>query len=211
MLDWIRSLMNYPGIAFLMFLENVFPPLPSELIMPLAGYTAARGEITLWGAILAGTIGSLIGQLPLYYLGKIAGEERLKKWAEKYGAWLTVSPDEITHAKQWFDKHGNKAVLFGRIVPGVRSFVSIPAGMANMPMGKFLAYSAVGKLAWTALLAYLGSLLGERYDIVEKYLGPATYIVLGGIALYIVFSVIKRKKQQKNGGGKGSGRQAHAH
>jgi len=209
MAEFVKNLMTYPGIFFLMFLENVFPPLPSELIMPLAGFQASQGKLTLWGVILAGSLGSLVGQLPLYYLGKVMGYERLKEWADKHGEWLTVSGEEVHRAKDWFDKHGNKAVLFGRLVPGIRSLVSIPAGFAHMPMGRFLIYSAIGKVAWTGLLAWLGTLLGQRYETVDRYLGPVTYIVLGGIALYMVFTVIKRKKQRKQQGGGEQRREAH--
>ncbi|MES2460856.1 MAG: DedA family protein [Armatimonadota bacterium] len=205
MQDWITNLMNswgYLGIALLMFLENIVPPIPSELIMPLAGFTATgQGKLSLPLVIAAGTIGSLIGQIPLYYIGKLVGEERLKAWADKHGAWLTVSGEEVAHAKKWFDDHGHKSVVFGRLVPGVRSLISIPAGMANMNLAKFLLYSLIGTAAWTALLAYLGSLLGRNYEAVSRYIGPITYVVLGGIALYMVFSVIKRKRAQKNGSG----------
>ena len=196
MLDFIQNLMNYPGIAFLMFLENVFPPLPSELIMPLAGFTAGQGKITLWGAILAGAIGSVLGQLPLYYLGKIVGQERLKAWADKYGAWLTLSGDEIDKAEAWFHKHGDKAVFFGRLVPGLRSLLSVPAGIADMNLAKFLAYSFLGTGTWAAILGFAGYQLRGQYKIVEKWLGPATYVILGGFLVYIIYSVIKRKKEK---------------
>jgi membrane protein DedA with SNARE-associated domain len=203
MQDWIVNLMNswgYLGIALLMFLENIVPPIPSELIMPLAGFTATgQGKLSLPLVIAAGTAGSLLGQIPLYYLGNLVGEERLRKWADRYGAWLTVSGDEVTHAKKWFDEHGHKGVVFGRLIPGVRSMISIPAGMASMNLAKFLLYSLIGTAAWTALLAYLGSLLGKNYESVSRYIGPATYVVLGGIALYIIVSVIKRKRAQKRG------------
>ena len=198
MLDWIQSLMSYPGIAFLMFLENVFPPLPSELIMPLAGFTAGQGKITLWGAILAGAFGSVVGQLPLYYLGKLVGQERLKAWADKYGAWLTVSGDDITKAENWFNKHGEKVVLFGRLVPGVRSLLSIPAGLADMNLAKFLAYSFLGTGTWAAALGFAGYLLRGQYKIVEKWIGPIAYVVLGGFIIYIAYSVIRRKKEKAN-------------
>lgn len=205
MQDWITNLMDswgYLGIALLMFLENVVPPIPSELIMPLAGFAATgQGKLSLPLVIAAGTVGSLIGQLPLYYLGKLVGEERLKGWADKYGAWVTVSGDEVTNAKKWFDEHGHKGVIFGRLIPGVRSLLSIPAGMANMNLPKFLLYSLIGTGLWTALLAYLGSLLGKNYEVVSRYIGPVSYVVLGGICLYIVVSVIRRKRSQKSGDG----------
>jgi membrane protein DedA with SNARE-associated domain len=156
MFEWITGFMNsmgYIAILFLMFLENVFPPIPSELIMPLAGFTASQGKLTLIGVIIAGTIGSVLGTLPLYYVGHVIGEERLKKWAEKHGKWLTVSPDDIENASRWFQRHGNIAVLVGRLVPGVRSLIAVPAGIAKMSMPLFLAYSAVGSAMWTTCLA----------------------------------------------------------
>lgn len=191
--------MTYPGIAFLMFLENVFPPLPSELIMPLAGFQTGQGKLSLWGVILAGAFGSLIGQLPLYYLGKWVGKDKLKKWADKHGEWLAVSGDDIDKSDEWFGKHGSKAVLIGRLVPGVRSLLSIPAGFVEMPLPKFLAYSAIGTTAWAGLLGWLGSLLGDRYEQVEKFVGPVSYVVLGGIAAFLVFRVIKRKREKARG------------
>ena len=191
--------MNYPGIAFLMFLENVFPPLPSELIMPLAGFETGQGKLSLFGAIAAGAIGSLVGQLPLYYSGKTVGKDRMKAWADKHGHWLALSGDEIEKSDQWFQKHGTKAVLLGRLVPGIRSLVSVPAGFANMNLGKFLAYSAIGTTAWAGLLAWLGSLLGDRYEQIEKYISPVSYVVLGGILAVFVFNVIQRKREKASG------------
>lgn len=196
MLQWIQNAMSYPGIAFAMFLENVFPPLPSELIMPLAGYTAAQGKLSLWLVILAGTIGSVIGQLPLYYLGKIVGQERLKAWADRHGQWLALSGEDVDSAKSWFDNHGSKAVLLGRLIPGVRSLISVPAGVAGMNLPKFLLYSAIGTGLWAGILAYLGSLLGEKHEIVNRYIGPATYFILGGIAVGMAVGVVKRRKKR---------------
>ena len=197
MIDWIKNTMDamgYPGIALLMFLENVFPPVPSELIMPLAGFTASQGKLTLWGVILAGMIGSVIGQLPLYYLGKIVGQERLRAWAEKYGKWLTVSGEDIDGAKDWFDRHGRKAVLFGRLVPGLRSLLSVPAGFANMNLPLFLLFSAIGTGLWAAILGYLGSMLGRNYEKVSQYVGPAAYLILGALVLAMIVRAVKRKR-----------------
>lgn len=198
MLDWIQRTMEalgYPGIVLLMFVENVFPPLPSELIMPLAGFTASRGELSFVGVVLAGMAGSVLGALPLYSLGRGMGEERLKSWADRHGKWLAVSGDDIGKAKGWFDRHGGKAVLFCRLVPGVRSLISLPAGFAEMRLATFLLYSALGTGLWAALLAYLGRLLGENYGRVERYLGPAAYVVLGSLAVAGIGWVWKRKQQ----------------
>jgi membrane protein DedA with SNARE-associated domain len=208
--EWIAGLMNYPGIAFLMFLENVFPPIPSELIMPLAGFQTGQGKLSLGGVIAAGAVGSLIGQLPLYYLGKVVGKERMKAWADKHGEWLAISGDEIEHADKWFKDHGTKAVLFGRLVPGVRSIVSIPAGFADMNLAKFLAYSAIGTATWAAILAWLGSLLGDRYEQIEKYIGPVTYVVLGVMLIWFITGVVKRKAEKAKHGGKEQGQEAPA-
>lgn len=195
--DWIKNLLlsgGYPVIAGLMFVENVFPPIPSELIMPLAGFHASTGKLSIWGVILAGMIGSLLGQLPLYYLGKVVGEDRLKTWADKHGKWIGVSGDDITKAHEWFDKHGTKSVVFARVVPGVRSLVSIPAGFTNMPLVPFLLYSAIGTGVWSAALALIGRALGEKYELVDRYLGPVTYVVLGGIVLALIVRAVKQKK-----------------
>lgn len=194
MLEWVNDKMSYPGIVLLMFLENVFPPLPSEVIMPLAGYTASRGELSLTGVVIAGTIGSILGQLPLYFLGRLVGGERLKVWADRWGAWLALSGEDIQKAIDWFDRHGHKAVLFGRLVPAIRSLISIPAGISHMNLAKFLLYSTLGTAVWVSVLGYLGRLLGRNYETVGAYLGPATYSVLGLILLGTIVAVVRRKR-----------------
>ncbi len=200
MFEWITNLMNalgYLAVVVLMFLENMFPPIPSELIMPLAGYTVTKGKLTFVGVVLAGTLGSVLGALPLYYIGKFIGEERLKTWADKHGKWLTVSREDIEKSKNWFDRQGGKAVFLCRLVPGVRSLISLPAGINNMNFVAFLLYSALGGGLWSALLAYLGLLLGENYATVDRYLGPASYVVLGIIAAVYMVRVIKQHKKEK--------------
>lgn len=195
MLHWITNLMNsmgYFGIVFLMFLENVFPPIPSELIMPLAGFTPAQGKLSFIAVVLAGMTGSVLGALPLYYAGKLVGEQRLKTFADRYGKWLTVSGKDIEKSKSWFDKHGGKAVFFCRLVPGIRSLISLPAGMAAMPLPLFLLYSALGTGLWAGALAFAGKMLGNNYSKVERYLGPITYLVLGALLCGVIFWVVRR-------------------
>lgn len=199
MVEWIKSLMEslgYAGIVFLMFLENVFPPIPSELIMPLAGFSSIEGDLNFAAVVAAGTAGSVIGALPLYYLGRLLGEERLKQLADRYGKWLTLSSKEIGKADGWFDTHGHKAVFFCRLVPGVRSLISIPAGVSGMHLAPFLIYSALGSAIWTALLAYMGRLLGENYELVEQYIGPLSYLVLGTLGLTFVAWIWHRKRSR---------------
>ena len=197
MSEWITNLVDaggYLGVVFLMFLENVFPPIPSELVMPLAGFATARGELSFAGVVAAGTLGSLLGALPLYALGRWASEERLVRWAEKYGKWLRISGQDIHAADDWFDRHGGKAVFLGRLVPGVRSLVSIPAGMAEMPLVPFLLYTTLGTAIWTAALAWAGRLLGDHYDRVASYVGPASWVVAGLLAVAAAVWWVRRKR-----------------
>lgn len=173
MATWVISTIEstgYLGIALLMFLENVFPPIPSEVIMPVAGFMVTERKLSFTGVVLAGTAGSLLGALPPYYLGRLIGENRVKRLADRYGRWLTVSRQDIERAKVWFDKHGGQAVLICRVVPAIRSIISIPAGMERMNLGLFLTYTAIGSAIWTTLLTYLGYFLGKEFEAVGKYL-----------------------------------------
>lgn len=199
MLEWITNTINslgYVGIAMLMFVENLFPPIPSELIMPLAGFTARAtpDKLHIFGVFGAGLVGSVAGALVWYYPGKFLGEKRLKRWADKYGKWLTISSKDITKAKHWFDSQGSKAVLIGRLVPGIRTLISVPAGISNMPLLPFLFYTTLGSAAWVGLLTYSGYLLGSQYELVDKYLAPVSKIVLVSLVLGFAVWVFKRRR-----------------
>ncbi|BDP40254.1 alkaline phosphatase [Deinococcus aetherius] len=199
MAEWVQNLMDsmgYLGILLLMILENVFPPIPSELIMPSAGFAASRGDMNIFMVVAMGTLGSVLGTLPLYYVGRAFGEERLVAWADKYGKWLTLSGKDIRKADDWFDRHGAGAVLFGRMVPGIRSLLSLPAGMSEMPLPRFLLYSAIGSGLWASALAGAGYLLGENYDRVEGYIGPASRIILAVVVVAAVVWFLRRKRAQ---------------
>jgi membrane protein DedA with SNARE-associated domain len=182
------------GIAFLMLLENVFPPIPSELIMPLAGYTAAQGDANIVLVIVAGTIGSLAGAFLWYWIGFAIGEDRLKHFADRYGRWLTLSRSDIEKADDWFDRHGHKAVLIGRLVPTVRTLISIPAGLSEMSRTTFLIYSGIGTAAWTTLLAVLGYALGSQYEQVSAWIDPISIGVLLLIVALYVYRVVTFRK-----------------
>lgn len=200
MLDWITSTINslgYLGIALLMFVENIFPPVPSEIIMPLAGFTVTQGKLSVVYVILAGMVGSVLGALPWYYAGKQLGENRLKKFADKYGKWLTLSGKDIDKSKQWFDKHGGIAVFFCRLVPGVRTLISVPAGIDKMHLVPFLLYSTFGTALWVGLLTYAGLLLGQNYKLVEKFLGPASGVVFVALVVAFIIWIMRRKKKQQ--------------
>lgn len=192
MFDLITGLIErsgYLGIMLLMFAENLFPPIPSELIMPLAGFTAARGELDLALVIAAGTAGSLAGALLWYCLGLWIGCERLRRWAATHGRWFTIGPDEVDEARAWFDRHGAKAVFFGRLIPAIRTLISVPAGLAEMPLGRLLLYSALGTAIWSSALALAGYLLEDRYQAVSAYVNPVSNVVIGLIAAYYVYRV----------------------
>jgi membrane protein DedA with SNARE-associated domain len=196
MAKWVMKLVSgagYPALLFLMFLENVYPPIPSELTIPLAGYVVSRGQLSFLGIVLAGTLGSVLGALPLYYAGRALGEERVLDWADRHGQWLTVSRKELERAKRWFVRHGGMAVFFCRLIPGVRSLISIPAGVERMPMAAFLAYTSVGAGLWTTLLAFLGYGLAWKYTEVERYLDPVSYAMLGGIVVLYIIRVVRHE------------------
>lgn len=179
---------GYFGVFALLLIENLFPPLPSEVVAPFCGYAAARGELNIWGVIAAAVLGSMIGQLPWYYAGRLLGEKRIEALAARYGRWLTVTPHEVDRVFKWFYRYGAASVFFGRMVPAIRAVISLPAGIAAMPFGKFLAYSFAGTTLWMGGLAYAGYMLGQNYELVEKYMGPGTKIV---VALIVVIYFVR--------------------
>ncbi|MFW6358345.1 MAG: DedA family protein [Chroococcales cyanobacterium] len=196
MVEWITNIMNtlgYWGIGLLMFLENVFPPIPSELIMPLAGFTIAQGKMEFLPAIAAGVIGTILGAFFWYYLGKLTGERRLKYLANKYGKWAGVSSEDIETAQHWFSRYGNIAVFFGRFVPAVRTLISLPAGINHMSLIPFLAYSTLGTIIWVGLLTYLGYILGANYSLVEQYLGTISKIIVIALVIAVIIFILKRR------------------
>lgn len=197
--DWVTNTvqsMGYFGVLLLMALENVFPPIPSELIMPLTGYSAAQGKLNLWLAVLVGSLGTLVGTLPWYGLARLANKQRFYRWVEHHGHWLTLERSDLERAERWFGHRGNWIVAVGRLVPGVRTLISVPAGFCRMPLGTYLAYSAAGTLIWTGVLAYLGHLLGRKYTQVSDYLGLITWGVLG--VIFLVYSVRLVRMRQRN-------------
>lgn len=184
---------GYFGIVFLMFMENVFPPIPSEFIMPLAGFMAGEDKFSLIGVMIAGTLGTVLGALPLYYLGAKLGEDKLKKFAGRHGRWLTLTPEDIDRADDWFDRHGAGAVLFCRLVPGIRSFISIPAGFNRMNIVSFLFFTFLGSAIWTSLLASAGYFLRTNFRQIGEYLDVATYIVFGVVIAVYLWRVFNYK------------------
>ncbi|MCQ4161419.1 DedA family protein [Roseomonas sp. GC11] len=184
MIEWVTDLVasaGPAGVMLLMFLENVFPPIPSEVIMPLAGFAAAEGRMSLAAAILAGGAGTLLGNGVWYEAARAIGSARLRPLAARYGRWFGASPAEMDRAEATLRRYGPIALFFGRLLPAVRTLISVPAGLARIPRPVFYLWSGLGGLLWTSLLAAAGYLLRDQYDQVENALEPFSYIVLGGV------------------------------
>jgi membrane protein DedA with SNARE-associated domain len=172
-----------------MLAENIFPPIPSEVILPLAGYTAVRSGAPFAIIVVAGTLGSVAGALFWYWIGRAIGVERVKDFARRHGRWLTLSPSEVEAVDLWFDRYGQWAVLIGRMVPGVRTLISIPAGVTRMPILPFLIWSTLGSALWTTALVLAGYELGERYRDVASIVEPASNAVLAGMVAWYFWRV----------------------
>ncbi|MDS3860528.1 DedA family protein [Thermosynechococcaceae cyanobacterium BACA0444] len=195
MAEWIVSLigqLGYVGITLLMCLENLFPPIPSELIMPLAGFAVSQGKMNLGLVIFAGVAGTILGALPWYYLGYRMKADRLRRFFDRYGKWLGISGKDIVKSQQWFQRHGNKAVLWGRLIPGVRTLISLPAGIAAMNFAQFVLFSLIGIVAWVTILTYLGFSLGKEYHLVSDYMDTITTVVGIALLIGIIFFLGKR-------------------
>ena len=190
----ITDIMNsygYLGIFFLIMLENVFPPIPSELILTFGGFMVISSNMTIVGVIIAATLGSIVGALILYFIGKILNKERLIKIVtSKYGKLLRIKPKDIESADKWFDTKGNITVLFCRFVPIVRSLISIPAGMSEMPMFKFLVYTTIGSAVWNTALVCVGAFAGDKKDAILAFIDSASHIILIILIILVIGFII---------------------
>jgi LPXTG-motif cell wall-anchored protein len=198
-LNWIIHLvtsLNYWGVAILMAVENVVLPIPSELIMPLAGFQTASGRLSLFGVIAAGTVGSVLGGLPLYYAGYALGEDRLAMWVERYRKWGLLRGRDIDRATNRFSGNSFLDVALGQLLPGVRGVISIPAGVARMNVGLFLLANFLGTLVWCTVLAVAGRLLGGNFAKIYKFLGPTGWAILGFLILALAFWLIRRRRKR---------------
>ena len=190
-LDVIAAL-GYVGLALLLIAENLFPPIPSEVVLPLAGFLVGRGDLGFWQALLASTFGSVAGALILYVLGRYGG----RKLVLRYGRYLHVDEDRLDRADGWFRRYGDWVVLFARVVPFARSVVSIPAGTMKMPAVRFTALTALGSLAWNTLLIGAGVVLGANWQRVEAWIGSYSNLVLVvaavGVAILLVLHQLRK-------------------
>jgi len=167
----------YLTICLAMFLENIIPPIPSEIIMPLGGFFVYQQKLNFFILIFWGLLGTILGSLPWYYLGRLVNETRLSNFLDKKGKYLGISSNDLRKSKRWFDKYGVSLVFWGRLVPGIRTLISVPAGIELMPLRKFLIWTAFGSFIWVALLSYAGYFFGENYSIIETYLDQIKYVV----------------------------------
>ena len=170
--QWI----GYGAIVLAMFLENLIPPIPSELIMPLGGFYVSQGQLEFFPVVLAGLIGTVIGALPWYGIGRIINEERLEKWLEKNGRWLGIKPQELARSRKWFNRYGVSLVFWGRLIPGIRTLISVPAGVELMPITPFLIWTTAGSMIWNLFLTITGFYLGDNYANIEKWISPFSSI-----------------------------------
>lgn len=188
--DWIIRLVDaagYWGVGLLMLLETIFPPVPSEVIMTVAGVAAARGTLDLGGVIAAGTAGAMLGNWLWFMLAVKLGRDRMQWLVDRYSRWLTLDWAEVERGHRLFDKHGSIIVLLARMIPTLRSLISIPAGLFAMSLRRFLVFSTIGTAGWSAALAGVGYVLGAQFDDVEKYLGPLSSLVIALIIISYVW------------------------
>ncbi len=184
-----NPLMGYVVIAAVMLLENVFPPIPSELVMPLGGFYVQQGKLELVPVILAGLIGTVLGAWFWYGIGRLINEQRIEHWLERHGKWIGISPADLARSRRWFNRHGSAVVFWGRIIPGLRTLVSVPAGIELMPQLPFLAWTTAGSLIWIIVLTLLGQGLGEGYQRVELWIEPLAKLVKVLLVIAAVLAV----------------------
>ena len=190
------SVKNNPNVAyfvicFAMLLENIIPPIPSEIIMPLGGFFVYQGDLNFYILVLFGLIGTVLGALPWYYLGRFLNEKKLAKVVESKGKFLGITSKDFNKSKLWFDKYGVSLVFWGRLIPGIRTLISVPAGIELMPLRKFLVWTTLGSLIWVVLLSLAGYLFGENYRIIETYVDNLKFFIKPLLLVISIFFLLK--------------------
>jgi membrane protein DedA with SNARE-associated domain len=192
-ITWLVHSGGYAGVAILTVVENLFPPIPSELILPVAGYLVSQGELEFVWVVVASTVGSLAGALILYGVGYKFGEARLRGFVRRHGRWLALDESDLDRARDWFGRHGAEAVFICRLIPTARSIISIPAGLERMPLVPFILYTTLGSGLWNAALVAAGWLLGDRWGQIEAYLNVLEWLALGVLLAAIAWFLWQRK------------------
>tara|TARA_B100000212_G_scaffold259209_1_gene199181 strand:- start:141 stop:800 length:660 start_codon:yes stop_codon:yes gene_type:complete len=196
------SVKDNPNTAYLviclaMFLENIIPPIPSEIIMPLGGFFVYQGTLNFYILVIFGLIGTVLGALPWYYLGKLLNEKKLSNFVENKGRFLGITSKDFNKSKLWFDKYGVSLVFWGRLIPGIRTLISVPAGIELMPLRKFLVWTTLGSLIWVILLTLSGYIFGENYKIIETYLDNFKIFIKPLLVIILIFFILKYLKNTK--------------
>lgn len=187
--QWIIEVIGafgYVGIFLLMLAENVFPPIPSEVIMPVAGLAVGAGRMSFTVVLLAAIAGTLLGNLPWYLIARLVGRQRFLELTARWGKYAAVKPADVQAAIAWFDRHGSKAVLLGRLAPGVRTLISIPAGLSEMPFGRFLLLSTIGSAVWITFLLLAGVILHDNWHTIADIIGPLGTLFVATVAVGFV-------------------------
>jgi membrane protein DedA with SNARE-associated domain len=199
MYEWVTNIMEqfgYMGIFFMMALENVFPPIPSEIVLPFSGFMTTNSELTVIGVIITATCGSVFGAIVLYGIGRLIDVERLEKIVDRWGHIIRIKKEDIHKADNWFDKYGYWTVLFCRMIPLIRSLISIPAGMSNMNFTLFLLFTLIGTLIWNIILIMIGVTLGENWDSILGFMDMYSNITYAIIAIaFIIFVIMFARKR----------------
>jgi len=211
--NWVQDVINqfgYLGVALLVVIENVFPPIPSEIVLPFAGFVAQQGasavnatagaaqsDTTVVGMMIAATVGSVVGALILYFVSAAIGPERLRGFVERFGKWFGVKSLDLVRAEEWFDRRSSAAVLVGRCVPLIRSIVSIPAGFRRMKLTSFVVLTAIGSAVWNIALIGAGAVLGDQWERVGEYVGVFQWLVIAAVLLLLVRFVVSRLKNRR--------------
>ena len=188
----------YFVIGLAMFLENLIPPIPSEIIMPLGGFFVYKGDLNFYILIISGLIGTVIGALPWYFLGKLLNEKKLANFIDRKGKFVGISLKDLDKSRIWFDKYGVMLVFWGRLIPGIRTLISVPAGIELMPINKFLIWTSLGSLIWVIFLTSAGYLFGENYAIIELYVDNFKVILKPIFVILLLYFFIRFLKKLKN-------------
>ncbi|RIU94580.1 DedA family protein [Oceanobacillus picturae] len=201
--NWITNIMEqfgYLGILLMMALENLFPPIPSEIVLPFGGFLTTYTNMTVWGVVIAATIGSLLGAVILYWIGTLLDVDRLERIIKRWGRIARIKVEDVHKADAWFDKYGYWTVLIGRMVPVVRSLISIPAGMSNMRFGLFMLFTVIGTLIWNSILITVGVILGESWHDITSFMdlySDIVYFFLAVIFVILLYLYFRKKRQHR--------------
>ena len=192
-LDSVKDNPNiaYFVICFAMFLENIIPPIPSEVIMPLGGFLVFQGNLNFYVLVIFGLIGTVLGSLPWYYLGRFLNEKKLSNFVESKGKLLGITYKDLNKSKSWFDRYGVSLVFWGRLIPGIRTLISVPAGIELMPLRKFLIWTTLGSLIWVSLLSLAGYIFGENYRMIETYVDNLKVFIKPLLLIISIFFILK--------------------